>query len=543
MKYLSSLVMGSVVLAGSSAFAQVGPDITVLRIAGSGTDFAEYGTANNIAAYSFGTTSCNPGTQVVQWTNQDHPVISQNIYRLKDGRFEHIGQSWLKHGFCAVNETGCGSCQGTPCDTLGLGCADTYGSGLNDGKFGGPKYLVNANTGVHTENYPSPAGNATIRGRLQVPVPKIDPAQNAGAVWFAESQYVSAHEYQAGNGKNSVSWRRMNVNSVTNITSNGGTVIGEGAPHAWKSADPQVTVREVFNANEGGPGVHGHFLVGYRVTSLGGGLWRYNYIVENLTSDQAGGSWSIPMPPGVVVSNVYFNDVDYHSGEIQDGTDWTTSQSNGNFTWSVAPGSDNAIRWGTTYSFGFDATASPVSVQAQIGLHQVGVGSAVAVTVEAPSGNSTVTGTIFCSGDGSGTACPCNNQGSTNHGCQNSSGLGAGLTASGDASVSNDTLVLNATQTLAGQPGLFFQANNAINGGNGTSFGDGLRCAGGSLLRLEVVFPDGQGNASSSSSVSVGGQCNAGDTRRYQFWYRDPQFSPCLNGFNLSNGLEITWLP
>ncbi len=543
-KITLSLAAAAAVLTPSLASAQVGPDITVLYIAGSsGTDIQEYGQANGIYAYSFGTTSCNPGTEQVIWetVSTNHPVIAQNFYRLKDGRFEQIGQSWLKHGFCAVNESGCGSCQSTPCDTLGLGCADTYGSGLNDGRFGAPKYMINPTTGIHTETGQSPAGNSTTRGRLQVAAADIDPSQNPGAVWFAESQYVSQHEYLAGNGRNSVSYRRLNVMSPTNITSSGGTVVGDGAPHAWKSVDNQVTVREVMNPNEGGAGVHGHFLVGYRVTDLGGGFWRYNYVVENLTSNQAGGSWSLPVPGGVTISNIYFNDVDYHSGEPQDGTDWTTSHANDTFTWSVAAGSDNALRWNTTYSFGFDANAAPIVVQGQIGLHDPGTGSAVAVSVEAPDGMTTSVGTVFCSGDGSGTACPCNNHSAVGRGCQNSTAVGARLLGNGDASVTNDTLILSIDGALAGQPGLFFQGTAALNGGNGVAFGDGLRCAGGNVMRLGVGFPDGTGSVDSSMSISSAGLANAGDTLRYQFWYRDPVFSPCLSAFNLSNGLEINW--
>ena len=41
---LSPLVSGAVLLFGASALAQVGPDITVLRVAGTSNDIAEYGT-------------------------------------------------------------------------------------------------------------------------------------------------------------------------------------------------------------------------------------------------------------------------------------------------------------------------------------------------------------------------------------------------------------------------------------------------------------------------------------------------------------------
>ncbi|MCH2105310.1 MAG: hypothetical protein MK291_01560 [Planctomycetes bacterium] len=153
-------------------------------------------------------------------------------------------------------------------------------------------------------------------------------------------------------------------------------------------------------------------------------------------------------------------------------------------------------------------------------------------------------GLAYCIGDDSGgTICPCGNTGSSSGGCANGSGNGGTLGAIGDASVSNDTLVLQSTNLLPNQPCLFFQGNNAINGGDGIHFGDGLRCAGGGVIRLQVRFPDGSGNAQTSLSISEKGNCAAGDVKRYQIWYRDPVLSPCGSLFNLSNGYEITWLP
>ena len=151
-------------------------------------------------------------------------------------------------------------------------------------------------------------------------------------------------------------------------------------------------------------------------------------------------------------------------------------------------------------------------------------------------------GVAYCVGDGSGsTACPCGNPTSAGGGCANGTGNGATLGAAGAASITTDTLVLQSSNLLPNQPCLFFQGNNAINGGSGIQFGDGLRCAGGGVIRVQVRFPDATGYAETNLAISVKGACVAGDVKRYQNWYRDPQLSPCGSQFNLTNGYEITW--
>ena len=151
-------------------------------------------------------------------------------------------------------------------------------------------------------------------------------------------------------------------------------------------------------------------------------------------------------------------------------------------------------------------------------------------------------GTSYCIGDGSGaTACPCGNPSTNGGGCANGSGNGALLVGSGSNSIASANLVLSATGATASQPGLYFQGNNAINSGDGIQFGDGLRCAGGGVIRLQVRFADSDGDSATSIDVGAAGGVNAGDVLRYQLWYRDPNATPCGGQFNLSNGLEITW--
>jgi hypothetical protein len=158
-----------------------------------------------------------------------------------------------------------------------------------------------------------------------------------------------------------------------------------------------------------------------------------------------------------------------------------------------------------------------------------GIGNVTITQTATPTGP----GTAYCFGDGSGTACPIAN-GGAGEGCANSTGSGAVLAASGSDSASADDLVLSASNLPDNEPGLYFQGNNSVNGGNGITFGDGLRCAGFEAKRLEVQTSAG-GSSATAGSIVTKGLVNAGDTKFYQLWYRDGA------GFNTSNGLEITW--
>ncbi len=104
----------SVRAAKDSAPLQVGgaADVAVCDM----PNWVKHGAVGSITAYSFGTTSVNVGNVNLNWIDgsPNHPVISQNMFRLKDGKFEQIGQSWLKHGFCALQLDGCGICANLP---------------------------------------------------------------------------------------------------------------------------------------------------------------------------------------------------------------------------------------------------------------------------------------------------------------------------------------------------------------------------------------------------------------------------------------------
>lgn len=149
----------------------------------------------------------------------------------------------------------------------------------------------------------------------------------------------------------------------------------------------------------------------------------------------------------------------------------------------------------------------------------------------------------YCFGDGALQPCPCGNPGGSTEGCAHSGGFGARLISLGSASVAEDDLVARALQLPPNQPVLLFAGTNALNGGAGVLFGDGLRCAGGAVVRLGVAQADALGEAQWGPALLAGTGWSASDTRYLQAWYRDPVHSPCSSAFNLTNGLELALQP
>lgn len=375
-----------------------GPDIVTFDV----YEPLLWGTVGGVTAYSVGTESCNRGNEPAAWysnTNQ-HPVIAQNLYRLKDGRFEQIGMSWLKHGFLSLNQDLCGGdCQLPPggSSQLGVGCSDPYWASLNGSQDRlGPRYEVNAFTGDFPYPHSSPVGDGTLKGRLLVATADVDPASNPGARYFAEGQYVTADEAVAGNGENSASYREETIAANLEMSDLGSTFESVPAIYAWQAADSAVTTSEMRVPEEG------LFIVASRAVDNGDGTWRYEYAVYNLNSHRSAQTFTVPILPGTVVSNTGFHDVDYHSGEPYDGTDWAVTVDSDAVTWTTdsyaTNPNANALRWGTLYNFWFDADQASELVPATIGLFLSGTPDSISLTVQAP----VTTGLIFSDGFESG---------------------------------------------------------------------------------------------------------------------------------------------
>jgi hypothetical protein len=418
---------------------RIGPDL----IEGDLYHVGRFGRMGDIVAYAVATHACNIGDERVSWvahTNQ-HPVWVQNMYRLKDGRFEQIGMSWIRHGFYAVSQSLCSPCSDPTNGTeLGVGCSNPNSSYLNAVQGAMSRRSdVHAYSGYFPYPWSAPPPEAIIGKRLQVHTDDLDPDLNNGASYFVEAHDIAADDAAAGNGDNNASSRPVVVTRGSECDGGGrnGLPCGDDddcwvciggddagdrcvwdsecrdgscsteavcdldAPHAfnlevvgetqrelpairaWKEIDPSVVETDVRVPGEG------LFIIAAKASHLGSGLWHYEYAVHNLNSDRSAGSFTVPLPLGGFVQNIGFHDVDYHSGEIYDLTDWDVTLDYESITWATQDYDENpnanALRFSTLYNFRFETPAPPVASEVIIGLFKPGSPSEVAATTIGPS--------------------------------------------------------------------------------------------------------------------------------------------------------------
>jgi hypothetical protein len=331
-------------------------------------DITAYGLVGNIRGYALGSRTCNKGNVGLIWANNGTPSLAMNIYRLHDGRMQQIGWSFLKRACCAASGSTplCGTCQGSVSGGLGIGCLDVYSAGWNGGQSRlGPRSQVNPSTGAHAAHNPPAVTLTAIARRIQVLDSDLDTTATGafqGARFFSEGVYAASDEGPAQR-LNNATYRPMTMTNTTSRTFGMAGVAVEGAPAlvAWRDhglglnqPDPSVTVNFVDVPGEG------RYWYGYKVSARANNTWRYEYAIFNLTSARAGGSFFVPVPCGVTVSNIGFSSPWYHSGEIYNSTPWVSTRSSEGVSWSCADKFEqnpngNALRWGSTFNFWFDA--------------------------------------------------------------------------------------------------------------------------------------------------------------------------------------------
>ena len=378
--------------APAAARSSAGPDLVVAELGA----LQNWGTESGITAYSVKTTVCNVGDAPAAWFlgTSEHPVIPQHLYRLKDGRFEQIGLSWVVHTFYPLNGTVCSAeCVPGGSSALGVGCSDIHSMSVNALQANmAPRWQVNAATGVFPYPWNSPPCPPVIGRRLQVHNCDLHPPDNPEALYFVEAQFLTADEAAAGNGDNNVSHRRVQVVwDPANPTVYGLALVPDAETQrekpallAWKDVDPAVTVVPTDIPFDG------RMILAYKVTDAGGGWFHYEYAMYNMNSDRCARAFSIPVPAGVFVANIGFHDVDDHSNSPVSGAEWAATLAEGRLTWTTTAyeidAYANALRWGTTYNFRFDADVPPRDADVTLTLFKPGTPESVTMPAAGPQG-------------------------------------------------------------------------------------------------------------------------------------------------------------
>lgn len=389
-----------------------GPDVIVGDLSG----LAQFGSSSGTqVGLAVGTDSCNFGVENLHWfqnPDNDHPVIPQNLYRMSGGatnddRFEQVGQSNVKHAFTALTNNICGlGCNGVGGPNLGSGCSDPYSASLNSGPNLGSRAWINPFTGFYPRNDGGTTNNSHTghvhtgpSHRVLVEMADLNTTLNPGATYYAESQYITPHEFvwcstHPGqcNQNNNVSYRRYSVSGTTSFTfaAVGTTQRTKIAIGAWTGA----TLVPI----EPDPGNDGIGTIAYKVTNPSAGVWHYEYAIYNQNIDRAIASFSVPVGAGVTLSNVGFHMPPQQPGWTADGTvgnagfsstPWTQTSGGGFTTWSSETFAQNqnanAVRWGTLYNVRFDSNRPPQTMNATVGFLKTGAPIQVAIQGPAPA--------------------------------------------------------------------------------------------------------------------------------------------------------------
>jgi hypothetical protein len=419
----------------------VGPDVTI----GNLSDVYYWGASGSTKAFSVGTDSWNIGDRQADWFDyattlvingqnvpkgsNEHPVIGQQMYRLKDGKFEQIGISWLKHGFTSLNSNSFSNGMAVPSfasrgrvlptvypdttpsqnpnpssgDWLGVNASDLYSASLNGTQSAGPRWDVNPLTGQYTHPFTALVAPAagTIGRRLQVPIADLG---DTSARYFVDAVYITSDDMPWGNGRNNYASRELNANTTnavsvgsSAVTFAGGTARRMTALELWPEIDRSVRLANVdvfeqtvqvrdYTTNPftlRSKDLFGRFQVASKVTDVGGGQWSYEYAVMNLQSHRSSDGFSVRLPANAGVTGTGFRSAPYHSSERIDNTPWMISAADGrvgfNVNMSFPPTetfsgigevtmAPNALRWGALHNYRFVTTVPPVVGTAKLDL-------------------------------------------------------------------------------------------------------------------------------------------------------------------------------
>ncbi len=321
------------------------------------------------------------------YNNDQHPYLIWNLYRIDSaGRIKQIGASGVKHAFFATNQ-GCGC---SPGHVFMPTCQDVYSLEDNDNGMG------MQNLAPRSEIIPATAQwgrcgsvwDANCDGsmdagsgaqdlyqyRLLASESDLLPPLSVGARYFLEYWYIVRDDSDIDDTmayrevqpqKTDASWSVPLVQADLQDTD----FFQGPAINRW--VDPVAPPPNAMNRELATP--LGHARVAAKVTSLGGGQWRYEYAVMNLDyahaqidpahpsepnmkllSNQGFARFSVRLPLGASAANLRFDDADGDAGN-----DWSANAGPGAVTWTALPGG-TTLDWGMLYHFEFTTSFAPV---------------------------------------------------------------------------------------------------------------------------------------------------------------------------------------
>ncbi len=300
------------------------------------------------------------------YDTDQHPYLIWNIYRVTDGVIEQIGRSGIKHAFLTINSSCTINCSDN--QVLWPGCGDVYGVGNNDSdRDVGPRDEVNPTTGVFvsTGSFFDQDGNgvqdnfSSGPGENRMQVLRED-LQTPGAQYLFQSHYVIRDDVDIFN---SMGYRPITPNNPgggNGWTYGLGTFVVGPVIDLWvpPSTNPNTGSQSALFAD---PGRNGHFKLAVKSVDLGGGQFRWTYMLENFDAPAGISELALNVPAGRM-NNTTFHDVDHDAAN-----DWTQG-AGANF--SIQAGSGDEMPWGNAYTITFIA-GPPIDGQATIRLGDI----------------------------------------------------------------------------------------------------------------------------------------------------------------------------
>jgi hypothetical protein len=356
---------------------------------------------NGTNGFAMATTSCNKGSVDVDWLkamDPNHPMISFLLARDDGVRMEQISdRSWVKHGFFALTQSLCDTCQGgDPLNGtfLGVGCSDTYTTSTNGDRVSlGPPdeidpWLGDWNPvcsffdrgdppaappldcdGVMSFNFIQAFQYGPTEHRVVVDDAAL--IDNGPESFYYQAQYTVRTEVESERGNNlgwrefAPSWNGFGWNlPVQSLLAHGSVLDG------WSGAS--------VTSNTNG-GDDGRLYVAVKVTGPVDGFYHYEYAVHNRDNSRAVDALRIPACADAQVLNAGFHDVDTALA------DWSFTRNPSELVWSTTT---NPLEWNTIYNFWFDSDAAPIDgVGVVLDAFRPGPGAgSVTVSTRAPTG-------------------------------------------------------------------------------------------------------------------------------------------------------------